>query len=59
MDINKMIFTFTTLSKNGDIKDIKNDLDILQIETLARNIDRNLFDYNIEFKNKYQKVKKK
>ncbi len=58
MKNNEMLFNFTKLDKQGEIKEVINSLNLAQIEILIKSLNNKLYNYSIELNNTKQKVKK-
>ena len=61
MSIEEMRFYISLLDKKGEVKKEFNSLDICEVENILMNLDNDLYDYNIRFKNntvKGPKIKK-
>ena len=61
MSIEEMRFYISLLDKKGEVKKEFNSLDICEVENILMNLDNDLYDYNIQFKNntvKGPKIKK-
>ena len=53
-----MLFDFTKLDKQGEIKEVINNLNIDQLETITKSLNNKLYNYSIELNKTKVKVKK-
>ena len=57
MNNNDMLFKFTKLNKQGEIKEVIDNLNLDQIEILIKSLNNKLYNYSIEL-NKNKEIKK-
>ena len=55
---NKMLFKFKKLDKQGEIKEVIDNINIDQIEVLIKSLNNKLYNYSIELEKTKTKGKK-
>ena len=58
MKKNEMLFNFTKLDKQGEIKEVIDNINLAQLEILVKSLNDKLYNYSVELNKQKTKVKK-